>query len=452
MFAYCLPRGAGFPARVQLTSTPAWSGRAALGAAGEEIMQCAQAGRTTPLFANVDPSTAHASDVNFMSVSRADAPPPGPLSLRAFDPGLAELGFAAMRDRFAEERPTPSIEYEGQNLLLLYGDLHDHTEISQCNRRGDLTPDDNYAHNRDIHRLDFAAVTDHGYNITPAIWRLTGKTARYNHDPGRFVTFLGEEWTSTNEKKSPEHPEGYYGHRNLIFADPYFPRWFNARDDGTPAQIWADLRKDNANFVQIPHQLADTGNVPTDWNFVDEVAQPVAEIFQARESYEYEGSPRQAKNTISGHFIQDAWAKGIVIGVIASPDHGGGKGKACIYAPERTREAILDAIRARHTYGTTCAKIFLDFRVNGRLMGEKLPGHEGKPVTIQVRAEGAGDIERIDICRNNEFVFTREIGGPAAEFEYKDEDPPAGPTYYYARVVQVDQELAWSSPVWLGAE
>ena len=32
--------------------------------------------------------------------------------------------------------------------------------------------------------------------------------------------------------------------------------------------------------------------------------------------------------------------------VIAAPDHGGGYGKACVFAPEPTREAILDAIRA----------------------------------------------------------------------------------------------------------
>ena len=53
----------------------------------------------------------------------------------------------------------------------------------------------------------------------------------------------------------------------------------------------------NANFVHIPHQLADTGNVPTDWNFTDEKAQPVAEIFQARGSYEYKGTPREAGHT-----------------------------------------------------------------------------------------------------------------------------------------------------------
>jgi len=66
----------------------------------------------------------------------------------------------------------------------------------------------------------------------------------------------------------------------------------------------------NADFVNIPHQLADTGNVPTDWNFADEKAQPVAEIFQARGSYEFKGAPREAARSTpeAGYFIQDAWS------------------------------------------------------------------------------------------------------------------------------------------------
>ncbi|MFQ6098050.1 MAG: hypothetical protein ACE5O2_10025, partial [Armatimonadota bacterium] len=219
------------------------------------------------------------------------------------------------------------------------------------------------------------------------------------------------------------------------------------------------LRNDGANFVHIPHQLADTGNVPTDWTQVDPVAQPVAEIFQIRGSYEYDGAPRQAKRTTPpGYFMQDAWAKGVVIGVIASPDHGGGYGKACVYAPRLTREALLDAIRARHTYGTTAAKIFLDARVNGRLMGEEVELSE-KPETVRVtvRAIGTGPIQRIDVCRNNEFVYTYDPKGARASFEYVDEKPLDGISWYYVRVIQSEQtlagqsveEIAWSSPVWL---
>jgi hypothetical protein len=215
--------------------------------------------------------------------------------------------------------------------------------------------------------------------------------------------------------------------------------------------VWQRLRKDRANFVHIPHQLADTGNVPTDWNYTDEVAQPVAEIFQSRGSYEYLGAPRQAGKPAEGHYIQDAWARNIVIGVIASPDHGGGMGKAAIFAPELTREAILDAVRARHTYGTTAGRIFLDVRVNGKLMGEKTTAKAGEPITVTVNAVGPQPIERVDVCRSNKFIYTHSPGKRAASFTFRDTDPLPGTSYYYVRVIQDDEEIAWSSPVWVDA-
>ena len=309
---------------------------------------------------------------------------------------------AGIRAARGEDTSTPTIEYQGETLKLFYGNLHEHTDVSVCQRIYDQSIDESYQHMRDVTHLDFACVTDHGFNLNPYYWCYTAKLARTNDDPSHFLTFLGEEWTSTFEKYSEEHPYGYYGHRNLVFADPYFPKWFNAQTGRTPAELWEELRKLNANFVQIPHQLADTGNVPVDWDYTDERAQPVAEIFQVRGSYEYKGAPREAvrPTPTRGYFIQDAWARGIVIGVIASPDHGGGYGKACVFARELSREAILDALRARRCFGTTAAKLFLDVRATGHFMGEKVddtPGMPQQPVSIHQPTRGPGS--RIGFCR-----------------------------------------------------
>ncbi|HUT09285.1 MAG TPA: CehA/McbA family metallohydrolase [Thermoguttaceae bacterium] len=360
---------------------------------------------------------------------------------------------AEIRLQRGEDTPTQTIEYNGRELKLFFGDLHEHTDISVCNRVGDQSSDESYQHMRDIARYDFACVTDHGYNFNPYLWNYAAKMVRVSEDSGRFLTFLGEEWTSTFEEYSQTHPYGFYGHRNLILADPYFPRFWNARNRQTPTQVWEDLRKLDADFVHIPHQLADTGNVPTDWNFTDEKAQPVAEIFQTRGSYEHQGTPREAgRTTPPGHFLQDAWARGIVIGVIAAPDHGGGYGKACVFAPELTREAILEAIRQRHCYGTTAAKIFLDVRVDGHLMGEKLETPAGESVKLEIVTRCPGEIQRIDVCRNNRFLYTESPEGREMELTYIDRDPLPGRSYYYVRVIQKDEEIAWSSPVWFGAE
>ena len=399
------------------------------------------------------------SNVHLATVDMATAPKAAAMQLEPLVEPAEPFEAARLRVERGEDQPTPSITVKGKTLKLFYGDLHEHTDVSVCNRLGDQSIDESYQCMRDLARHDFACATDHGYNINPCLWGHLAKLARTNDDPGRFLTFLGEEWTSSFEKYSQKHPYGYYGHRNLIFADPYFPRWWNANNGQTPAQVWEELRKMKANFVHIPHQIADTGNVPTDWDFTDETAQPVAEIFQTRGSYEFQGTLRQAKRSTpkKGYFLQDAWARGIVIGVIASPDHGGGYGKAAVWAPELTREAILDAIRARRCYGTTGAKIELDIRVNGELMGTKVATAASDcqtlPVKIVVRAPMP--IKTIEVCRNNQFVYThtpRDPKAKAADVVFIDRVPLGGRSYYYVRVILTDDEIAWSSPVWFGAE
>ncbi|MFP4058208.1 MAG: CehA/McbA family metallohydrolase [Candidatus Brocadiia bacterium] len=399
-----------------------------------------------------DPPSTH-SDVFLAAADLAPAPPAEPIALEPLAEPHEPFEAAQLRIARGEDAPTPTISYKGHTLKLFYGDLHEHSDISICNRCGDQSPDESYQHIRDIARYDFACITDHGYNQNPCLWHYSAKLARANHDPARFLTFLGQEWTSSFERYSPQHPYGYYGHRNLILADLYFPRWWNANNGQTPAELWTALRKMNADFVLIPHQLADTGNVPTDWSFHDETAQPVAEIFQTRGSYEHRGAPRQARRTTpeGDYFLHDAWARGILIGVIASPDHGGGMGKAAVYATELSRPAILDALRARQCFGTTAARIFLDVRVDGHLMGHKSSTAPGDSVAITVRARCPAPIDRIEICRNNQFIHTRRPEGPAADFTFVDRSPPRDRAYYYVRLVQDDGEIAWTSPVWLGA-
>jgi hypothetical protein len=404
-------------------------------------------------WADVD-QTASAQSNIFLGVVDLGGPPQAAMQLEPLVEPEDSFEAAELRLSRGEDAQPQSITYQGQRLKLFYGDLHHHTDVSVCNRLGDQSIEEGYQSMRDICRLDFACSTDHGYNLNPYYWAYTAKLVRANEDPGRFLTFLAEEWTSSFKETSAEHPYGFYGHRNLIFGDPYFPRWWNARNRQTPAEVWEDLRKLNADFVHIPHQLADTGNVPTDWNFVDETAQPVAEIFQNRGSYEFKGTLREAKRSTPslGYFLQDAWARGIVIGVIAAPDHSGGYGKACVFAPELSRSAILAALRARRCYGTTAAKIFLDVRVGGHLMGEKVPQPAGRAVEVAVTARCPGEIDRIEVCRNNRFIYAHQPQGRQAELSFTDRQPLEGRSYYYVRVVQKDQEIAWSSPVWFSAK
>ncbi|MHC4536440.1 MAG: DUF3604 domain-containing protein [Planctomycetota bacterium] len=347
------------------------------------------------------------------------------------------------------ELPRQQWKHGKHKLTLFWGDFHDHTDLSVCNRRHNPSGHDLFANLRDIEKLDFCALTDHGYNFDPQQWSLNGEQTRYNYDSQRFLTFLGQEWTS-----SKNYTSGGYGHRNLIFLDPYHNKFYDSYDGKiSPYDLWNELK--GVEFICIPHQLADwqhkgKGNPPTDWSFVDEKLQPVAEIFQHRESYEYLGCPRQAPHgePKPGNYLQDAWAKGIIIGVIASPDHGGGKGKAGVWARELTREKIFKAIRARHTFGTSGAKMALRFSTDEAMMGDKVIRQDG-PISFTIAALAMNDIVELVIFRNNEIVHKTSPNSCRCTVKWTDKHPlKTDRVWYYTRIRCSDKELAWSSPIW----
>lgn len=349
--------------------------------------------------------------------------------------------------------PRQNIKHNGENLSLFFGDLHNHTDLSICRRSWNPTAKDLFETNRDIEKLDFCASTDHGYNLDAPQWDFLGEQVRCNQDDKSFVTFLANEWTSDHLPPGAPKEERMYGHRNLIFSDPYYQHFYNSRtpDDKDPHTLWEQMQKDGADFICIPHQLADMGtNIPIDWRFVSEEYQPVAEIFQGRGSYEYIGCPRQAIDgaNFRGNYIQDVWEQGNIIGIIASPDHWGGIGKAAVWAKELSRESIFEAIRARHTYGTTGSKIGLMFKTEQAIMGDKVSKSSDHDYKFQIKALALNSINEVVIFRNNRIVHRSIPKENQVDFVWEDLSPVNDFSWYYTRIQCVDSEIAWSSPIW----
>lgn len=361
--------------------------------------------------------------------------------------------------------PRQTRTIDGKKLMLLFGDFHDHSDMSVCARATNPPVDDLYANERDIEQIDFLAITDHGYNLDRQQWQWSAEHARQAHQPERFVTFLAEEWTSSKNPPAIAGEPNRYGHHNLIFLDPYHKRFYDSFDgDISPRELWDQM--EGVEFLCVPHQLADWkgkggGNPPTDWNFVDEYLQPVAEIYQARQSYEYLGCPRQAPEgaPFKGYYLQDAWAKGVIIGVIASPDHGGGCGKIGAWAEEFTRDGIFEAVRARRTFGTSHPKMSLLFRTDdNHLMGEVVirdnlvaaKATDGdRSLSFNVEAITPRPVKEVVIFRNNQIVYKASPDSTKIDIDWTDENPPGeARLWYYARVECTDGELAWSSPIW----
>ncbi len=355
-----------------------------------------------------------------------------------------------LSERLRRNAPLPARPVkraDERSFTLFFGDLHEHSDISICLRKVSPRLDDLYVVQKDLEGLDFTAVTDHGFDFDPLRWKSAAERARTHHDPNAFVTFLGQEWT-----KDTGLPATGLGHRTIIHRDLSFPDFFVATAESSVESLWSRL--DPETSIVIPHQLADTMNCPVGWAHHNPRLEPLAEIWQHRGSYECLGCPRQAEHSLqqTGHFLQDAWARGIMTGVAASPDHGGGYGKTGVWAEALTRAAIFESLRARRTFATTDGRFSLFVTANGHVLGEIVEGGLPETVTIRIEALTVGRITEAVILRNNQPVLTAQGNGPELALDWQDPEPPRSlPVWYYARVTRDDGEMAWSSPIWFTA-
>ena len=117
-----------------------------------------------------------------------------------------------------------------------------------------------------------------------------------------------------------------------------------------------------------------------------------------------------------------------------------------VYAPSLTREAILGAIRKKRTYALTGGGIIIDFRCNGKMMGETVNRSDVLFFTGYVASpEG---ITTIEIISDGRVVHREDVG--AAEFDLRlNLDAPRREAYYYLRTETGSGNRAWSSPVWI---
>lgn len=339
------------------------------------------------------------------------------------------------------------------NYQILFGDIHQHSSISD----GMGTVDQCYVRSRHIYKHDFAALSDHewfvGNLITPSEWEWIKIVGRQFDKEPDFITFAAYEWTT------PRTPVGF-GHKNVYFAD-WDQKIFSFKKGASHTKDLFQLVKEH-NAIAIPHHIGWTG---TDWENHDEQAQPVIEMISAHGAYEYMGNePIAHRGGMTGNFIQDGLAQGLKFGMLGSSDghglqwHGGIARKEDVWQTgltgavvrERSKRAIMEALKQKRVYATSGAAIQLEFRINNRWMGEVI--QSDKPPEIFINVEGTARLHYVTLLRNNQPIVTfgRDIAeGHGVRMNYVDTTVIPGKHWYYLRVLQENGEMAWSSPIWV---
>lgn len=372
--------------------------------------------------------------------------------LRVEARGLRE-GITRVHAQLGEWRATSNpLQVSANAPRILWGDLHGHTSISD----GTGTPDDYFRYARDVAGLDLIALTDHdhwGMQVLadePALWaKIKQSTLRF-HEPGRFVTLLGFEWTSW-----------LYGHRHVLyFSDE--GRVIDSVDEETrtPTQLWQALEGQRA--MTFAHHTPGEP-VATAWDYApDPRFEPVVEIVSVHGSSEAADGPPATVGAIDGYFVRDALERGYRLGFIGSGDSHDGHpglahvasatgGLAAILSEERTRDGVLEALHAKRSYATNGARIILRMGLGSARMGETMPAPPADaPPDLYVQLIGTAPFDHVDIIRRGEAVERLPLEGRwEAGFRRTIEGLEAG-DWIYVRAEQNNRGAAWSSPIFIG--
>jgi hypothetical protein len=372
---------------------------------------------------------------------------------RAFTLRFREVGFHTIRvveeggTLNAVSNPVRVRKRESREpYTLLWGDIHQHSRLSD----GTGDPEDLLLYARDVGNLDVASVTDHDYHgFRPLVlaWREVCRAHEEAYLPGRFVTLLGYEWTSWT-----------YGHRNVYFRGGEGPILSVAdSSSNSPPELWATLPEGTA--LTIAHHSGG-GPAATDWSVPPPPSRErLVEISSIHGNSECFGCEKGIYSPVPGSFVQDALALGYRLGFIGGGDgHVGHPGEtespsgglAGIYASDRTRDAVWEALEARRTFATSGERILLEVRLGTRWMGEEIPA-SGLPerLVFRVVARGTAPIESIELLENGTPAASLSGSGETVEASLEARKRSDGLSVYYVRVTQIDGGMAWSSPIWV---
>ena len=309
-----------------------------------------------------------------------------------------------------------------------WGDLHGQSGETI----GMGTAEAYFRYARDKAFLDMTGHQGNDFQITDNFWRtLNELTARFDVS-GKFVCLPGYEWSGNT---------GMGGDRNIFY-----------RREGRPIRRSSHILVEgeaSTEAIYTADKLFEFLN-GEDCRVIAHVGGRYADV-----KYAHDGCIERTVEVHStwGTFewlLHDAFERGYRVGVVChSDDHKGRPGATmpgassfgaiggltCYFMPELTRDALFEALRTRHHYGTTGTRLFLDvcgtfasnvtgfaedpklgaareFAVREAMMGDIIRP-KGVPMQLAVEVIGTAPIDRVDVLHGARVVQTQRPFGAA---------------------------------------
>lgn len=338
-------------------------------------------------------------------------------NLVAADTGDVEITVTS--DGLPPARANPLRVATAAPLRRYWADLHGQSGETI----GMGTAKDYFHYARDKAFVDMVGHQGNDFQITDGFWKeLNALTAKFDQ-PGKFVCLPGYEWSGNT---------GMGGDRNIFY-----------RREGRPIRRSSHILVEGATSTEAIYTADKLFEflAGEDCRVIAHVGGRYADIKYAHDA--------RIERTVEVHstwgtfewLLHDAFDKGFRVGVVChSDDHKGRPGAtmpgastfgaigglSCYFMPELTRDALFEALRRRHHYGTTGTRLFLDLRgtfardvvgfsedpqiepaeqitVREAMMGDIIRP-DGVPMKLSVEAIGTAPLERIDVLHGKEVV------------------------------------------------
>jgi hypothetical protein len=359
---------------------------------------------------------------------------------------------------------------------LFWGILHGESERYDATSSIEIC----LRHFRDEKSLQFFASSpfEDAEETSNEAWKTISQQIAEFNEYHRFVTFLGFQWFEA----TPEE-----GLRQIIYSKENKPL---LRKKDSKSSSLKKIYKSHAlkEIISIPCFTMGKGFQTTFDDFCPEYER-VVEIYNAWGSSECSakegnlrpitahenngiseteaGSIRKAldRNCRFGFVAGGLDDRGIYEGFFENDQEQYTPGLTAILALEHSREALFLGLYNRACYATTGARIVIGFNIIGTPMGGEL-STKTKPGLVLNRyitgfVAGTAPVREIQILRNGIQIKSISTNGEACfDFAVDDMDnlgtcvlksPDERPhfVYYYMRVIQEDDHIAWSSPIWI---
>jgi len=343
--------------------------------------------------------------------------------------------------------------------VLIWGDIHRHSDMSKCVSSVDGSAWDHYRWARSVAGLQFYCITDHWDHLNEHEWRARIDLARRFDAPGEFAALLGFEAAGGAAGTLPPgmHVNVYGRDREAaILAMRTFVR--QSRNKGSLGGFCHDLERAGLgdrvlvipHYHGIPRGFPDIGFLP----LASRAYIPAVEVVQVRGF-----APGLAKALA---------ASDLHVAFTGSSDHASPPwGHAWKLVPwwhyqhaitglwvkEITVDGVIEGLRRRRAFATNGVKLAVELKIDGHEMGQSFS--TSQPPHILVTARATTEISKAQIIRDGVVIHELRGDGAALHATLDDETLPPGEHYYYARVWQ-EPELgysypgeAWTTPIWV---